>query len=323
MCSLWVYFFANFSYLCSLRYAFQVHRKLCVLSGHTISRFFDRILCSFTVRVRLSGGTTPSILVPSATPPPTPRGIDQKVTNLYLCWWHNNNALILHSQPLDLRASLSVFSFISRPPEFGFIFSRFSKVYPEIEYILKWKSTLITLMLVIFGIKNLWWQKSLVTKIFGDKNLWWQKSLVTKIFSDKNLWWQKSLVTKIFGDKNLWWQKSLVTKIFGDKNLWWQKSLVTKIFGDKNLWWQKSLVTKIFGDKNLWWQKSLVTKIFGDKNLWWQKSLVTKLQVGALYWNLWWQSFRLVLFTEIEAQQHSWSSMYLVFLVLFTLIGFC
>ena len=52
MCSPRVYFFANFSCLCSLRYAFQPPSKLCVPSGYTISRFFDRILCSLWVRVR-------------------------------------------------------------------------------------------------------------------------------------------------------------------------------------------------------------------------------------------------------------------------------
>ena len=44
MCSLRVYVFANFSCLCYLRYAFQPPSKLCVPSGYTISRFFDRIL---------------------------------------------------------------------------------------------------------------------------------------------------------------------------------------------------------------------------------------------------------------------------------------
>ena len=39
MCSLRVYYFANFSCLCSLRYAFQPHGKLCVPSGYTISRY--------------------------------------------------------------------------------------------------------------------------------------------------------------------------------------------------------------------------------------------------------------------------------------------
>ena len=52
MCSLKVYVFSIFSCLCSLMYAFQPHSKLCVPSGYTISRFFDRILCSLKVRVR-------------------------------------------------------------------------------------------------------------------------------------------------------------------------------------------------------------------------------------------------------------------------------
>ena len=39
MSSLRVYFFAKFSCLCSLRYAFQPHSKLCVPSGYAISRF--------------------------------------------------------------------------------------------------------------------------------------------------------------------------------------------------------------------------------------------------------------------------------------------
>ena len=53
MCSLRVYLpiLANFC-LCSLRYAFQPHSKLCVPSGYTISRFFDRNLSSLRVRVR-------------------------------------------------------------------------------------------------------------------------------------------------------------------------------------------------------------------------------------------------------------------------------
>ena len=44
--------FANFSCLCSLRYAFQAHSKLSVPSGYTISRFLYGILCSLRVRVR-------------------------------------------------------------------------------------------------------------------------------------------------------------------------------------------------------------------------------------------------------------------------------
>ena len=51
-CSPRVYFFANCSCLCSLRYAFQPHSNLCVPSGYTISTFFDRILCSLRFRVR-------------------------------------------------------------------------------------------------------------------------------------------------------------------------------------------------------------------------------------------------------------------------------
>ena len=51
MCSLRVYFIANFSCLCSLRYPFQPHSKLCVPSGYTISRFFDRVLCSLRAMV--------------------------------------------------------------------------------------------------------------------------------------------------------------------------------------------------------------------------------------------------------------------------------
>ena len=48
MCSLRVYFLPIF-----LVCAFQPHSKLCVPSGYTISRFFDRILCSLRVRVRV------------------------------------------------------------------------------------------------------------------------------------------------------------------------------------------------------------------------------------------------------------------------------
>ena len=50
-CSLRVYFFANFSCLCSLRYAFQSHSKLFFPSRYTISRFFVRILCSLRAGV--------------------------------------------------------------------------------------------------------------------------------------------------------------------------------------------------------------------------------------------------------------------------------
>ena len=35
-CSLRVYCFANFPYLCFLKYTFQPHRKLCVPSGYKI-----------------------------------------------------------------------------------------------------------------------------------------------------------------------------------------------------------------------------------------------------------------------------------------------
>ena len=61
--------FSNFSCLCSLRYAFQPHGKLCVPSGYIISRFFDRILCSLGSGSGSPGGTTRSILVPSAPHP--------------------------------------------------------------------------------------------------------------------------------------------------------------------------------------------------------------------------------------------------------------
>ena len=50
-----VYFFANFSCLCSLTYAFQLHSKLCVPSGSGSGS---------------PGDTTPPILVPTPPPPP-------------------------------------------------------------------------------------------------------------------------------------------------------------------------------------------------------------------------------------------------------------
>ena len=80
MCSLRVY---NFSCLCSLRYAFQPHSKLCVLSGMLfnliVSYVFSQgiqsqgFLIVFYVLSRSvsgsPGGTTPSILIPDLVPP--------------------------------------------------------------------------------------------------------------------------------------------------------------------------------------------------------------------------------------------------------------
>ena len=54
ICSLRVYFFASFSCLCSLRYTFKPHSKLCVPSGYTITRF----LVVFYVLSR-SGSSSP------------------------------------------------------------------------------------------------------------------------------------------------------------------------------------------------------------------------------------------------------------------------
>ena len=70
MCSLRVYVFANFSCLCSLRYAFQ-HSKLCVLSGYIISRFLIVFYVLSGPGSGSPGGTTPSILVSIPPPPPT------------------------------------------------------------------------------------------------------------------------------------------------------------------------------------------------------------------------------------------------------------
>ena len=55
--------FANFSCLCSLRYAFQPHSKLCVPSGYAISRF----LIVFYV---LSGSGSGSQVAHQVIPPP-------------------------------------------------------------------------------------------------------------------------------------------------------------------------------------------------------------------------------------------------------------
>ena len=75
-CSLRVHFFCQFL-LCSLRYSFKPHSKLCVPPGYTNLTLFDHILCSLRVRVRYSGrqnpvhlGTTPP--PPPPPPPPTP-----------------------------------------------------------------------------------------------------------------------------------------------------------------------------------------------------------------------------------------------------------
>ena len=65
-----VYLFANFSCLCSRRYAFQPISKLCVPSWYTISRF---LMVFYVLSGSGSGspcGTTPSILVPIPPPPP-------------------------------------------------------------------------------------------------------------------------------------------------------------------------------------------------------------------------------------------------------------
>ena len=59
-----------FEDMCSLRHAFQPHSKLCVPLGYTISRF---LVVFYVLSGSGSGspcGTTPSILVPSAPPPP-------------------------------------------------------------------------------------------------------------------------------------------------------------------------------------------------------------------------------------------------------------
>ena len=64
MCSLRVYFFPNLSCLCSLRYAFQPHSKLCVPAGYTISRFVIVLYILSGLGSGSPGGTTPSILVP-------------------------------------------------------------------------------------------------------------------------------------------------------------------------------------------------------------------------------------------------------------------
>ena len=50
-----VYFSANFSCLCSLRYAFQPNSKLCVPSGYTISRFLI-VFFAYIPTVPLSAG---------------------------------------------------------------------------------------------------------------------------------------------------------------------------------------------------------------------------------------------------------------------------
>ena len=69
MCSLMVYFFANFSCLCSLRYAFQPHSKVCVPSGYTISRFLIVFYVLSESGSGSQGSTTPSILLPIPPPP--------------------------------------------------------------------------------------------------------------------------------------------------------------------------------------------------------------------------------------------------------------
>ena len=64
ICSLRVYFVANFSCLCSLGYAFQPHSKLCVPSGYTISRFLIVFYVLSGSMSSIPSGTTPSILPP-------------------------------------------------------------------------------------------------------------------------------------------------------------------------------------------------------------------------------------------------------------------
>ena len=59
MCSLMVYFFAKFS---CLRYGFQPHSKLCVLSGYTISRFLIVFYVLSGSGSGSPGGTTPKFL---------------------------------------------------------------------------------------------------------------------------------------------------------------------------------------------------------------------------------------------------------------------
>ena len=60
--------FANFSCLCSLRYAFQPHSMLCVPSGYTVSRFLIVFCVLSGSGFSSPSGTTPSILVsPAAT----------------------------------------------------------------------------------------------------------------------------------------------------------------------------------------------------------------------------------------------------------------
>ena len=66
---------ANFSCLCFLRYAFQHHSKLCVPLGYTILRFFDRILCSLRVRVKVVRGAQPRQSWYQVHPPPPTGGL--------------------------------------------------------------------------------------------------------------------------------------------------------------------------------------------------------------------------------------------------------